>query len=188
MRLSRRQRSVGGSPFCMCAAPADARSGCCAAEGIASGGATGCEQRAAVPARHKHRVCAPIVCQCRVQRSLPPAHRRRRASARKCNTVPFAPGMVLQADVARAEDKNYLALSQVAPPCPHLPLYSCCVTRQALQALEKASLAPAIPALKAGALTSFSAKVHPKLQLTVFIFICRLLCEMRDAPPTFCSC
>ncbi len=73
-------------------------------------------------------------------------------------------GLVLQADVARAEDKNFLALSQV-PLTPfllslHLPFTTPPTSLVCLpQALEKASLAPAIPALKAGALTSFSAKV-----------------------------
>ena len=95
-------------------------------------------------------------------------------------------GLVLQADVAQSEDKNFLALSQAPLPSPSNPSPSPS-SRHAFfappQALEKASLAPAIPAVKAGALTSFSAKVphRPLISLPS----CR---HLLHCLLTLCSC
>ena len=149
--------------------------GCSFAEGSTSGWTAGCEQGAAVLARHQHGVCTAAVRQRRHQRlhslltlTLNPRPTRNCfvATQQYCSKVHVvitcSAGLVLQADVAQSEDKNFLALSQAPLPSPSNPSPSPS-SRHAFfappQALEKASLAPAIPAVKAGALTSFSAKV-----------------------------
>lgn len=170
--------------------------GCSFAEGSSSGWTAGCEQGAAALARHQHGVCTAAVRQRRNQRlhALPALNPQSRQLFRRHSAVlpklrviiTSSAGLVLQADVAKSEDKNFLALSQAPPPSPSNPSPPPSSHHAFLalpQALEKASLAPAIPAVKAGALTSFSAKVPHRPLISL-----RSCPHLLHCPLTLCSC